>query len=228
MRARERGKPILALESTIISHGMPFPENLSFAKRAESLCRNNGVEPATIAVIDGVPHVGLELEQLDKISRSDSIKKVSRGALGLSIARGWSGATTVSSTAHIANIAEIPVFSTGGIGGVHRDAELTFDISQDLIALSQTPIVVIASGAKSILDIPKTVELLETLSITTVGYNTKEFPSFYSRKLTASKCKACQPDLSAITANISSPRSVLSTIMADITAIKKPTKEPRR
>ncbi len=181
MRARERGEPILALESTIISHGMPFPENLSFAKKAESLCRDNGVEPATIAVIDGVPHVGLELEQLDKISRSDTIKKVSKGALGLSIARGWSGATTVSSTAHIANIAEIPVFSTGGIGGVHRDAELTFDISQDLIALSQTPIVVIASGAKSILDIPKTVELLETLSITTVGYNTKEFPSFYSR-----------------------------------------------
>ena len=181
MRAKEYGEPILALESTIISHGMSFPENLNFAKKAEGLCRESGVVPATIAVIDGVPHVGLEREQLEKVSRSDNIKKVSIGALGLSIAKGWSGATTVSSTAHIASLAEIPVFSTGGIGGVHRDAELTFDISQDLITLSQTPIVVIASGAKSILDIPKTVELLETLSITTVGYNTKEFPSFYSR-----------------------------------------------
>ena len=181
MRAKEYGEPILALESTIISHGMSFPENLNFAKKAEGLCRENGVVPATIAVIDGVPHVGLEREQLEKVSRSDNIKKVSIGALGLSIAKGWSGATTVSSTAHIARLAKIPVFSTGGIGGVHRDAELTFDISQDLITLSQTPIVVIASGAKSILDIPKTVELLETLSITTVGYNTKEFPSFYSR-----------------------------------------------
>ena len=182
LRAKESNEPVLALESTIIAHGMPFPENLTFAKKAESLCRDNGVIPATIAVIDGVPQVGLDQKQLERIAQSENIKKIPRNMLGVSAAQGLSGATTVSSTAHIAHYAKIPVFSTGGIGGVHRGAELSFDISQDLVALSQTPIIVITSGAKSILDIPKTVELLETLGITTLGYKTLEFPSFFSRE----------------------------------------------
>ena len=182
LRAKESNEPVLALESTIIAHGMPFPENLTFAKKAESLCRDNGVVPATIAVIDGVPQVGLDQKQLERIAQSENIKKIPRNMLGVSAAQGLSGATTVSSTAHIAHHAKIPVFSTGGIGGVHRGAELSFDISQDLVALSQTPIIVITSGAKSILDIPKTVELLETLGITTLGYKTLEFPSFFSRE----------------------------------------------
>ena len=182
LRAKENNEPVLALESTIIAHGMPFPENLTFAKKAESLCRDNGVAPATIAVIDGVPQVGLDQKQLERIAQSENIKKIPRNMLGVSAAQGLSGATTVSSTAHIAHHAKIPVFSTGGIGGVHRGAELSFDISQDLVALSQIPIIVITSGAKSILDIPKTVELLETLGITTLGYKTLEFPSFFSRE----------------------------------------------
>ena len=182
LMAKESNEPVLALESTIIAHGMPFPENLTFAKKAESLCRDNGVVPATIAVIDGVPQVGLDQKQLERIAQSENIKKIPRNMLGVSAAQGLSGATTVSSTAHIAHHAKIPVFSTGGIGGVHRGAELSFDISQDLVALSQTPIIVITSGAKSILDIPKTVELLETLGITTLGYKTLEFPSFFSRE----------------------------------------------
>ena len=182
LMAKESNEPVLALESTIIAHGMPFPENLTFAKKAESLCRDNGVAPATIAVIDGVAQVGLNQKQLERIAQSENIKKIPRNMLGVSAAQGLSGATTVSSTAHIAHYAKIPVFSTGGIGGVHRGAELSFDISQDLVALSQTPIIVITSGAKSILDIPKTVELLETLGITTLGYKTLEFPSFFSRE----------------------------------------------
>ena len=182
LRAKENNEPVLALESTIIAHGMPFPENLTFAKKAESLCRDNGVVPATIAVIDGVPQVGLDQKQLERIAQSENIKKIPRNMLGVSAAQGLSGATTVSSTAHIAHHAKIPVFSTGGIGGVHRGAEFSFDISQDLVALSQIPIIVITSGAKSILDIPKTVELLETLGITTLGYKTLEFPSFFSRE----------------------------------------------
>ena len=182
LRAKESNEPVLALESTIIAHGMPFPENLTFAKKAESLCRDNGVVPATIAVIDGVPQVGLDQKQLERIAQSENIKKIPRNMLGVSAAQGLSGATTVSSTAHIAHHAKIPVFSTGGIGGVHRGAEFSFDISQDLVALSQIPIIVITSGAKSILDIPKTVELLETLGITTLGYKTLEFPSFFSRE----------------------------------------------
>ena len=182
LRAQKLNSPILALESTIISHGMPFPDNLEFAKKAELLCRDSGVEPATIAVLDGVVCVGLSENQLNKISRSDNIKKVSKGALGVALARGWSGATTVSSTIHIAHIANISVFATGGIGGVHRGAEETFDISQDLTTLSQTPIIVVSAGAKSILDISRTVEALETLGITTLGYKTKEFPAFFSRE----------------------------------------------
>ena len=180
--AKNKLKPILALESTIIAHGMPFPQNLDFALKAESTCKLQGVIPATIAIIDGTVCVGLEKEELDLISRSKDIKKVSMRELGLATSLGWSGATTVSSTMHIAKRANIEVFATGGIGGVHRDVGQSFDISQDLTALSKMSMVVVSAGAKSILDLPKTVELLETLGVCTVGFKTSEFPSFYSRR----------------------------------------------
>ena len=180
--AKKKLKPILALESTIIAHGMPFPQNLDFALEAESTCKSQGVTPATVAIIDGTVCVGLEKEELDLISSSKDIKKVSMRELGLATSLGWSGATTVSSTMHIAKRANIEVFATGGIGGVHRDVGQSFDISQDLTALSKMSMVVVSAGAKSILDLPKTVELLETLGVCTVGFKTSEFPSFYSRR----------------------------------------------
>ena len=179
--ARKKLKPVLALESTIIAHGMPFPQNLDFALEAESTCKSQGVTPATVAIIDGTVCVGLEKEELDLISSSKDIKKVSMRELGLATSLGWSGATTVSSTMHIAKRANIEVFATGGIGGVHRDVGQSFDISQDLAALSRISMVVVSAGAKSILDLPKTVELLETLGVSMVGFKTNEFPSFYSR-----------------------------------------------
>ena len=179
--AKKKLKPVLALESTIIAHGMPFPQNLDFALEAESTCKSQGVTPATVAIIDGTVCVGLEKEELDLISSSKDIKKVSMRELGLATSLGWSGATTVSSTMHIAKRANIEVFATGGIGGVHRDVGQSFDISQDLAALSRISMVVVSAGAKSILDLPKTVELLETLGVSMVGFKTSEFPSFYSR-----------------------------------------------
>ena len=179
--AKNKLKPILALESTIIAHGMPFPQNLDFALEAESICKSLGVTPATIAIIGGTICVGLEKEELDLISRSNNIKKVSMRELGLAGSLGWDGATTVSSTMHVAKRVNIEVFATGGIGGVHRDVDQSFDISQDLAALSKQSMVVVSAGAKSILDLPKTVELLETLGVCMVGFKTSDFPSFYSR-----------------------------------------------
>ena len=179
--ALKSGQPVLALESTIIAHGMPFPENLKFAQQGESLCRDQGVTPAMIAIINGEIHVGLEKDLLIFIAKDDSVRKTSRRELGIAIAEKWNGATTVSSTMYIAHQVGIPVFSTGGIGGVHRGAEYSFDISQDLFALANTPMVVVSAGAKAILDLPKTLEMMETLGITVVGYKTNEFPAFYSQ-----------------------------------------------
>jgi pseudouridine-5'-phosphate glycosidase len=179
--ALEAGQPILALESTIIAHGMPFPDNLKFAQQGELLCRDRGVTPAMIAIINGEIHVGLEKDLLVFIAENDSVRKTSRRELGIAIAEKWHGATTVSSTMYIAHQIGIPVFSTGGIGGVHRGAEYSFDISQDLFALANIPMVVISAGAKAILDLPKTLEMMETLSITVIGYKTNEFPAFYSQ-----------------------------------------------
>jgi len=175
------GKPVLALESTIISHGMPYPDNVEFALKAESVCRQQGVIPATIAVVNGECCVGLEKAQIKSIAKDTSTKKVSRRELGIAIAKKWSGGTTVSATMHIAHHSGISVLSTGGIGGVHRGAEKTFDVSQDLTALSQIPMVVVSAGAKSVLDLDKTLEALETLGIPVLGYETNEFPAFYSR-----------------------------------------------
>ena len=180
--ALESGQPILALESTIIAHGMPFPDNLKFAQHGESLCRDRGVTPAMIAIINGEIHVGLEKDLLIFIAEDDGVRKTSRRELGIAIAEKWHGATTVSSTMHIAHQLGISVFATGGIGGVHRGAEYSFDVSQDLSALAEIPMVVVSAGAKAILDLPKTLEMMETLGITILGYKTGEFPAFYSRE----------------------------------------------
>ena len=173
--------PILALESTIISHGMPYPDNVEFALETESICRQQGVVPATVAVINGECCVGLTKAQIKSIAKDSSTKKVSRRDLGVAIAKKWSGGTTVSATMHIAYLSGLSVFSTGGIGGAHRGAKNTFDFSQDLIALSQTPMIVVTAGAKAILDLPKTLESLETLGVPVLGYKTNEFPAFYSK-----------------------------------------------
>ncbi len=180
--ALKAGHPILALESTIIAHGMPFPDNLKFAQRGEALCRERGVTPATVAIINGEIYVGLEEDLLKFIAEDDSVRKTSRRELGIAIAEKWHGATTVSSTMHIAHQVGISVFATGGIGGVHRGAEYSFDVSQDLSALAEIPMVVVSAGAKAILDLPQTIEMMETLGISILGYKTGEFPAFYSRE----------------------------------------------
>jgi len=179
--ALKEKRPVLALESTILAHGMPYPENLEFAKKAEQLILDNQVVPAVIAIIKGRVHVGLDEKELIYICKNKDVFKASLREIGWITANKFSGATTVSASIHLAHVAGISVFATGGIGGVHRNAHLTFDVSQDIIALSQTPIIVISSGAKAILDLPKTLEMLETFSIPVLGYKTNEFPSFYTR-----------------------------------------------
>lgn len=173
--------PVLALESTIIAHGMPYPENIDFARQAEALVCKHGVVPATIAIINGKVHIGLDDEQLDILAGSKNVEKVAVRDIAYAITQKLTGATTVSATMRLARLAGIDVFATGGIGGVHRNAENTFDISQDLIELSRTPMIVVSAGAKAILDIPKTIEYLETSSVPVVGYRTHAFPAFYSR-----------------------------------------------
>ena len=175
------GKPVLALESTILTHGMPHPDNVEFALKAEFICRQQGVVPATIAVVNGKCCVGLEKKQIESIAKNPSTKKVSRRELGVAMEKKWSGGTTVSASMHIAHRSGLNVFSTGGIGGVHRGAKNTLDVSQDLTALSQIPMVVVSAGAKAILDIPKTLEALETMGVPLLGFKTNEFPAFYSR-----------------------------------------------
>ncbi|QMW66119.1 pseudouridine-5'-phosphate glycosidase [Mumia sp. ZJ1417] len=173
------GRPVVALESTIISHGLPRPRNLQAARDFEQILRDRDVVPATIAVVDGEPRVGLDEKALEKIALDESVVKVSVRDLPVAIATGASGATTVAATAYLAAQAGIRVFSTGGLGGVHRGASTTFDESADLTVLAHTPITVVSAGVKSILDIPATLERLETLSVTVVGYGTDQFPSFW-------------------------------------------------
>jgi len=183
-------QPILALESTIVAHGMPYPENLEYAREAEALARKSGAVPATIAILDGTPCIGLEADQLEVLARGEQVEKVATREIGLVCARGQNGATTVSATMHLANLAGIRVFATGGIGGVHQGVEESWDISADLLELSRTPVIVVSAGAKAILDLPRTLEYLETMSVPVIGYRTHEFPAFYSKrsglKLTAS------------------------------------------
>ena len=173
------GTPIVALESTIISHGLPRPSNLAVAQECESIIRQRGAIPATIALLDGVVHIGLEANELDAIANRDDISKASSRDLAIIIAQGKSAATTVAATAHIAAIAGIKVFATGGLGGVHRGANESFDESADLTALSQLDMTVVCAGVKSILDVHATLERLETLAIGVVGYKTNRFPGFY-------------------------------------------------
>lgn len=179
--ARETGVPIVALESTIITHGMPFPTNVETARRVEAEVRSCGAVPATIAVIDGVVKVGLELPELDDLARRRDVAKLSRADFAVCLARGGTGATTVAATMIAAHHAGIRVFATGGIGGVHRGAERSFDISADLQELSQTPVTVVAAGAKAILDLPKTLEVLETLGVPVLCYQSDAFPAFWMR-----------------------------------------------
>ena len=172
------GKPIVALESTIISHGLPRPRNLDAAKEFEQILRAKGVVPATIAILDGIPRIGLDEEGVDRIA-NEVLAKASVRDISILAARQESGATTVAATAHLASLAGIRVFATGGLGGVHRGAIETFDESADLSTLAVTPITVVSAGVKSVLDIPATLERLETLSVPVIGYKTKEFPAFW-------------------------------------------------
>lgn len=179
--ALSQSLPVLALESTIIAHGLPRPQNLESAKGWEAQVRAAGVVPATVAVIDGVPRVGLTESELERIAHED-IPKASVRELPVLVGAGRSGATTVASTAYLASLAGVRVFSTGGLGGVHRGASETFDESADLSILASSPITVVSAGVKSILDIGATLERLETLSVPVVGYRTNVFPAFWLRE----------------------------------------------
>ena len=191
-RALEEGRPVLALESTIISHGMPYPRNLETAFRAEELARERGVTPATVGIADGRIRIGLTEELIQRFAAanhatnppakaSTAVQKVSRSDISCALAGGGLGATTVSGTMAAAHMAGIAVMATGGIGGVHRGFDLTMDVSADLLELARTPVLVVSAGAKAILDLPRTLEYLETQGVPVLGYQTDEFPAFYSR-----------------------------------------------
>jgi len=175
------GAPIVALESTIISHGMPYPRNVEMAVEVEGIVRDGGAVPATIAILDGVPRIGLSRDELEVLASHGDVAKVSLRDLPYVVATRAHGATTVASTMRLAALAGIRVFVTGGLGGVHRGAETSFDVSADLTELGQTDVAVVSAGVKSILDIGLTLESLETLGVPVVGFGTDEFPSFYSR-----------------------------------------------
>ena len=179
-QAIKNNEPIVALESTIITHGMPWPENLKTAKSVESVIREYGAAPATIAIINGVIKVGLEDESLSELSKNKAVRKLSRADLAHCLVRKETGATTVAATMIIAKLAGIKIFATGGIGGVHKYAEQTFDISADLQELSQTSVSVVCAGPKAILDIPKTLEVLETLGVPVITFGQTSLPAFWS------------------------------------------------
>ena len=181
--ALDNNLPIVALESTIVSHGMPYPKNLHTALECEQIVRDNGCVPATIAIIKGKLCVGLEKEDLEYLAYTGlKVTKVSRRDIPVIVAKGADGATTVSATMYIASLAGIKVFATGGIGGVHRGAEISMDISADLDEFAKTNVTVVCAGAKAILDLPKTLEYLETKGVPVIGYQTKTLPAFYTRK----------------------------------------------
>ena len=175
------GRPVVALESTIISHGMPYPQNVAMATEVEGIVREHGAVPATIAVLGGVPKIGLSADDLGLLASDSNVAKASVRDLPSIIARGGHGATTVAATMRLASVAGIPVFVTGGLGGVHRGAQQTFDVSADLTELGTTDVAVVSAGVKSILDIALTLETLETLGVPVLAFGSDEFPSFYSR-----------------------------------------------
>jgi pseudouridine-5'-phosphate glycosidase len=177
--ALDAGQPVVALESTLITHGLPHPQNLEVARALETAVREAGAVPATIAILSGQIHVGLTGEQLAYLARAENVRKCSRRDLPIVVGRGEDGATTVAGTMMLAHIAGIRVFATGGIGGVHRGHP--FDVSADLLELGRTPVAVVCAGAKAILDLPLTLEVLETQGVPVIGYTTDEFPAFYTR-----------------------------------------------
>ncbi len=179
--ARAANRAIVALESTIITHGMPYPQNLETARAVEGAVRAAGAVPATIAIMAGRIHIGLTDTELDALAQTPDAMKLSRADLAACLAMGRTGATTVAATMICAHLAGIKVFATGGIGGVHRGAETTFDISADLLELAQTPVTVVCAGAKAILDLPKTLEVLETHGVPVIAYGQDDFPAFWSR-----------------------------------------------
>ncbi|HLK67311.1 MAG TPA: pseudouridine-5'-phosphate glycosidase [Bryobacteraceae bacterium] len=179
--ALSAGAPVVALESTIIAHGMPYPDNVATARSLEDEIRSQGVTPATIAVIDGVIRVGLSDNELEWLGKAKDVLKLSRNDLAYALSARKHGATTVAATMICAHLAGIRIFATGGIGGVHRGAETSFDISADLEELATTPVAVVCAGAKALLDLPKTLEYLETRGVPVAGYRTDEFPAFWSR-----------------------------------------------
>ena len=179
--ALKNNSPVVALESTIITHGMPYPENVAMARSVEDDIRAAGATPATIAVLNGQLHVGLNADQIEALSTATAPLKLSRADMALAMVGGKTGGTTVAGTMIAASLAGISVFATGGIGGVHRGAELSFDISADLQELAQTPVTVVAAGAKAILDLPKTLEVLETFGVPVIAYGQDELPAFWSR-----------------------------------------------
>jgi len=178
-RARRSGRPVVALESTIISHGLPHPDNLRVAREIEQTVRDNGAVPATIGMIGGELVAGLDDDQIKHLALAEGVAKLSVRDLAVAAARRTDGATTVAATSAVAAAAEIGVFATGGLGGVHREASVTFDESADLVTLARTPIVVVCAGVKSILDVGATLERLETLGVAVAGYGTKRFPGFF-------------------------------------------------
>ncbi|HEU4964040.1 MAG TPA: pseudouridine-5'-phosphate glycosidase, partial [Bacilli bacterium] len=179
--ALQQGQPVVALESTIISHGMPYPENVQTAREVEAIIREQGAVPATIGIIDGRIKIGLTDEELESFGQSQDVLKVSRRDLPYVIASKKNGATTVAATMICAKLAGISVFVTGGIGGVHREGEVTMDVSADLTELSMTDVAVVCAGAKSILDLGRTLEYLETQGVPVIGYKSDDFPAFYTR-----------------------------------------------
>ncbi len=178
--AKRNNIPLVALESTIVTHGMPFPDNLETAWKVEETVRDAGAVPATIAVLDGTLHVGLSEGELEELAQAQTVAKLSRADLAVCMATGNTGSTTVAATMIAAAKADIAVFATGGIGGVHRGAEDSFDISADLHELAQTPVTVVSAGAKAILDLPKTLEVLETLGVPVIAFGQDDFPAFWS------------------------------------------------
>lgn len=180
--ALDERRPVVALESTILAHGMPYPRNLEVARAVETDVRTAGATPATIAVLEGEIRVGLHDEELERVATSGDMLKLSRADLAYALATKRNGATTVAATMLCAHRAGITVFATGGIGGVHRGVEASMDISADLTELSHTPLIVVCAGAKAILDLPRTLEVLETLGVATIVYGSDEFPAFWSRR----------------------------------------------
>ncbi|WP_112263403.1 pseudouridine-5'-phosphate glycosidase [Lentzea terrae] len=180
--ALAENRPVVALESTILSHGLPAPRNLAVGARLEKVVREAGAVPATIAVLDGVPHIGLTSSELDRVCTAGDLLKLSLRDLGAAYALGRTGATTVASTTALAHQAGIRVFGTGGLGGVHRGARETWDVSADLDVVATTPVMIVSSGVKSILDMGATLEVLETRSVPVIGYQTSRFPAFYRRE----------------------------------------------